>query len=212
MPALPESILLCIAAPLLIALPFLRPEPRALVVHFCLGMLACLASGYVSGAISILRSISPEDIAVYYSPLIEETSKLLPVLYVLLANNADDTQLFQIAPAIGTGFATFENCCYLISSTPQSTLQMLVRGMAVGVMHVGCTIILVIGLVFARKHRVFMLSSTLGALALAQTLHALYNLLVSIPGIPAYVGYGLPLLAIALLMFTGRKKRFCCQR
>ena len=44
-----------------------------------------------------------------------------------------------------------------------------------------------------------------GALSMAMTFHGLYNLLVSEPGIPSYIGYVLPMLFALLLYLIDRK-------
>ncbi len=63
----------------------------------------------------------------------------------------------------------------------------------------------------AWHHRSDALSSVgsfagiLGALSFSMTFHAFYNLLVSEPGIPSYLGYASPLICAVLLYFIDRK-------
>ena len=44
-----ENLLLCIAVPLAIAIPFLRGNTRRFPVCFLLGLGVCLLSAYISG-------------------------------------------------------------------------------------------------------------------------------------------------------------------
>ena len=45
----------------------------------------------------------------------------------------------------------------------------------------------------------------IGALSLSVTFHALYNLLVSRPGVTSWIGYVLPLLTALWLVMTHRR-------
>ena len=58
---------------------------------------------------------------------------------------------------------------------------------------------LALGLTLVRRFRAVTLSGILGALSLSATFHGLYNLLVSHSGVPATIGYALPLLTAAAL-------------
>ena len=78
-----ENVLLCLTIPLLITVLFLRDTPRKVIEAFILGMIICLVSGYISGFAKIASGMSAEDTAIYVSPLIEETMKLLPVLFTM---------------------------------------------------------------------------------------------------------------------------------
>jgi hypothetical protein len=58
----------------------------------------------------------------------------------------------------------------------------------------------------ARIHHVLSVAGVFGALSLSVTLHGLYNLLVSEPGISSYIGYILPAAASAALYIPGRRR------
>lgn len=194
-----ENVLLCLSIPLLITVLFLRDMPRKVLEAFVLGMIICLMSGYISGFARIVSGMSAEDTAVYVSPIIEETVKLLPILFTMYVLEADDRELFITAVAIGAGFATFENICYLLSSGNMSLTFVLIRGLAVGTMHVASTVILSIVIIVERRFNAVSLPSLTGALAMSSTLHALYNLLVSEPGISSGIGYVMPFITAMIL-------------
>ena len=184
-----ENVLLCLSIPLLITVLFLRDMPRKVLEAFVLGMIICLMSGYISGFARIVSGMSAEDTAVYVSPIIEETVKLLPILFTM----------YITAVAIGAGFATFENICYLLSSGNMSLTFVLIRGLAVGTMHVASTVILSSVIIVERRFNAVSLPSLTGALAMSSTLHALYNLLVSEPGISSGIGYVMPFITAMIL-------------
>ena len=200
-----EHILVCVAMPLLIALAFSRDGARRLIASSLAGMGVCLLAAYISSFINALTGVGETQTKVFISPVVEEILKLLPLLAYLFLFEPDEGQLLLSAVGIGTGFAIFENCCYLVVPEMRSFAFVAVRGFAVGVMHVVSAASLAMGLTMARRFRALTLPGILGALSLSATFHGLYNLLVSHPGASAYVGYALPL-AIAILLYAVFRK------
>ena len=200
-----ENILLCIAVPLIISLLFIRGEVRRYVSAFLLGMGVCLIAAYISGFLSLATGMGENDTAIFLSPVVEELMKLMPLLFFLVLFSPEDRTLTMLAVAIGAGVATFENCCYILTSGAESLTYILIRGLAVGVMHIVSIFALSIWLIVAKRLQVFSFPAVLGSLSLAMTFHALYNLLVSEPGVSSLIGYLLPLLAAMGLTYLYRK-------
>lgn len=200
-----ENIFVCIVIPLLLSLLFVRKEGIRFVLGLIVGMLVCLLSAYISAYLGAVTETENEHIAVYVSPIVEEIMKILPVLFVLFIFDPPSDQVFLFAVAVGVGFATFENCCYLLSVGSQSISYMLIRGLAAGVMHIVSILFATIGLMQMRAFKAMSLPAATGAVILSITYHALYNLLVSVPGIPSVIGYLLPgLTALALFLVNRR--------
>ena len=189
-----ENILFCISIPLLLTAIYTRGAARRSISAFLVGMVTCLLSSYISGYLTLLTDMELNASAVYISPTTEEIMKLLPLLFFLLVFRPRETTLVTFAISLGAGFATFENCCYLLATGSESLAFTLVRGLAVGVMHIVCMLAMSLSLIMVRRYRVFSFSTVVGCLSLSVVFHALYNLLVSAPGIPSYIGYGLPIL------------------
>lgn len=202
-----ENILICIAVPLVLTLLFLKGSARKLIFSFLVGMGASLLSAYIGGFFEYLSGMSAEDTSIFISPVIEEIMKLIPiVLYLLLFGmdskekmNRKSAELLIVAVGCGAGFATFENCCYILSSGSNDLSYILIRGAAVGVMHLTTTVVLSMGLSFLQKYGVFSFSGVIGALSLSMTFHGLYNLLASEQGISSLVAYVLPTISILML-------------
>ena len=194
-----ENILICIAIPLLISLLFTDKNTRRFLGAFVTGMIVCLLSAYISGFVQYLTGMGRNDTAIYYSPLIEELMKLLPLLFYMFVFFPGENQLFIASLGIGLGFATFENCCYILSSGAYNLTYVLIRGMAVGVMHLVCAIALVLGLILSNRFKALSIPSVIGAVSLSAIFHGLYNLLVSEPGISSYIGYAFPIITAACL-------------
>ena len=202
-----ENILVCIAAPLLVALLFIHDNARRVIASFLVGMGVCLLAAYINSFVNLASGFGAEDTAVFLAPIVEEIMKFLPVLFYMLVFSEWGKNLFTAAVGIGAGFATFENCCYILSAGADRFTYVLIRGMAVGVMHIVSIFALTIGLAVAKRLKVLTLPAAVGALSLAMTFHALYNLLVSGKGLFAVAGYALPILASLLLYTLYRRLR-----
>lgn len=200
-----ENILICIAVPLFISLIFVKGNAKQFVASFLVGMGVCLISAYISGFTGLVSGLNDNDTAIFISPVIEETLKFLPLLYILALFAPENDTLLLCSLGIGAGFATFENCCHILAAGAESLTYILIRGLAVGVMHIVSMIMLAMGMAVIRHIRALSVSGIIGALALSMMFHALYNLLVSEPGISSYIGYILPIVTALLLYIPYRK-------
>ena len=198
-----ENILLCIAIPFIIAAVFSRGHTRRFIISFLAGMVSCLIAAYISGFIDAVKGV--DETALFISPIIEEIMKMLPLVFYLFMFEPEDNALVMTAIGIGTGFATYENCCYILTMGAEKISYVIIRGMAVGVMHIVSIIAFIIGLTIARRFKLLSVASIVGALSLSMTFHGLYNLLVSEPGITTYIGYALPIVAALLLYIPYRR-------
>ena len=202
-----ENILICIAAPLLISTFFTDRKVRLYTVFFCVGMGICLISAYINGYLAIVGSLSTRHAAVYISPVIEEVMKFLPLLFYLLLFEPRVDEIFPASIAVGTGFATFENCCYILSSGADKLTYILIRGLSTGVMHVVSILALALGIMLVMWLKVMSFPAIVGVLSLSVTFHALYNLLLSKPGTATQIGYMIPVLTAAVLYLPYRNIR-----
>ena len=200
-----ENILVCMAMPLLLTLFFVRGNVNRFVLNFLLGMAACLLGAYVSGFLDVATGMGVEDTAVFISPFTEEVMKFLPLLFYFWMFEPQDDQLFRAAAGIGAGFASYENVCYMVFSGAESLGFLLIRGLAVGVMHIVSVFAMMMGLVIARRFKAMRLASMIGALSLSMLFHGMYNLLVSEPGITSAIGYAMPLVTAVTLLPVYRR-------
>lgn len=194
-----ENILVCIVAPFLVALLFVKGEVRQYLVAFLLGMVGSLVAAYIGGFLGIVLGLGQNDTSVFISPMIEETMKLLLLIFFLVLFNPGDRSLVMLSVAIGTGFATFENCCYILSFGADSLSYIIIRGLAVGVMHIVSVLSLAIWIICIKWLKAFSFSSVFGGLSLSMIFHSIYNLLVSEQGLSRVVGYILPVLSAICL-------------
>ena len=202
-----ENILICITVPLMISLIFITGKARYFAGSLILGMVVCLIAAYISGYLDLAAELGEESTAIFISPIVEEIMKFLPLLFYVMMFLPESDDMYLVALGIGAGFATFENCCYILTSGAESLPYILIRGMAVGVMHIVSILFLAIGIEMVRRFRALSVPGLLGALSLSMTFHGLYNLLVSEPGLSSVIGYVLPLFTAIILYFPFRRMR-----
>lgn len=202
-----ENILICITVPLMISLIFITGKARYFAGSLIIGMVVCLIAAYISGYLDLAAELGEESTAIFISPIVEEIMKFLPLLFYVMMFLPESDDMYLVALGIGAGFATFENCCYILTSGAESLPYILIRGMAVGVMHIVSILVLAIGIEMVRRFRALSVPGLLGALSLSMTFHGLYNLLVSEPGLSSVIGYVLPLFTAIILYFPFRRMR-----
>ena len=199
-----ENILICIAIPLIVSLLFLTGSVRKYMAAFLLGMVMCLLSAYIDGFLALATGMGENDTSIFLSPMVEELMKLLPLMFFMVLTDAKEKTLTMIAVAIGAGFATYENCCYILTSGADNIIYVLIRGFAVGIMHIASILALSIWFILARRLKAFSLPAVAVGVALAMNIHALYNLLVSKEGASTVIGFILPLVMSVILYFLYR--------
>ena len=200
-----ENILICIAIPLLVSLLFVRGEVRRYLAAFLFGMGVCLLAAYISSFLGDTVDMTENDTAVYLSPVVEELMKLLPLGFFTVMIAPTERRPTMLAVAVGAGFATFENCCYILTSGAENLGYILIRGFAVGVMHIMSILALSMWFLIAKRLKVFNFSSITVGVSIAMIFHGLYNLLVSKPGISTVLGFLMPPLTALLLYLLFRR-------
>ena len=194
-----ENIFICLAIPLILSLFFIKGRARSFVLFVTIGMGICLLSAYINSF--FMRSYNTDAVvaAMEITPVCEEIMKLLPLLFYFLIFEPKEKQLPDAAIAIGVGFATFENVCYLTENGAANFYFMLIRGISAGALHLLCGIFegSCISYVFCRKW--LALTGTVGTLGACIGFHAIYNVLVTAEGTWQMVGYLFPSILIFCL-------------
>lgn len=62
------------------------------------------------------------------APVVEESIKLLPLLFYLFVFEPDSDEIHAAVLTIAAGFATFENICYLIQNGAEQMGFLIIRG------------------------------------------------------------------------------------
>ena len=204
----PENILICISIPLIVVSFFVRDSARRFAISSFIGMIVSLLAAYITGFLNMKLGWEYDKSLIFISPVVEEIMKFAPMFFCVATFDVKEEDYAHIALGIGAGFATFENCCYLIVGETENLRIMAVRGMAVGVMHLTSMLMLAAGLIMARRFKALTYSVTIGVLSFSMTIHALYNLLVSKPGLSANIGFAFPICLAILSYAPYRRLRY----
>ena len=199
-----ENIFICLTAPLLVAFLCTRGMGRKMMLFVLGGMSMCLLSSYINTYAATVYGTDYITASIAIAPVVEETMKLLPILFFLLVFEPSIEHIPAFVIAVATGFATFENVCFLAQNGSSQLTNLLIRGFGTGVMHVTCGVIISVGLITFWGKRWLRAAGTLGLLSAAITYHGIYNMLVLQPKGVAYVGYLIPLFSIGLYYFLHR--------
>ncbi len=200
-----ENIYVCLAAPLLVAVLCTSDNRWRTPLFLLVGMTVCLLSSYISTFFALATAADTAAASVEIAPLVEETMKLLPVLFYLLVFEPGKKKAAEAVLMVAIGFATFENVCFLLQDGAASILHLLIRGFGTGAMHVLCGVFVSVGLLYLWDKLWLQVAGTFGLLATASVFHAVYNILVLQTGPAAVVGYLIPSgLTVAWVAFGKR--------
>ena len=171
-------LFICIAAPLLLMLFLIKGRAKLLLGYMLIGMLACL---FVSEVNSLLLPLFNNDMVymtTVITPITEELTKMIPVLFFALVFEDKRETLFVIALSLGIGFGLFENTIILVQNIESvSVTWALIRGFATALMHGICTLSVGLGISFVHKKRKLFWTGLFALLTLAAVYHGIFNLL-----------------------------------
>ncbi|HPD01565.1 MAG TPA: PrsW family glutamic-type intramembrane protease [Acetivibrio sp.] len=191
-----ENVFICITAPLLIAMLCGDRNNRPVFIFLISGIGMCLLSAYINTFVASCYGVDMIQATVELAPAIEETMKLLPVLFYLLVLEPEQREAQSAIFYVAAGFATFENVCYLVENGTSRILFLLMRGFGAGAMHIVCGAIVGYGLLYVWSRSWLKVAGTFGLLCIAITFHAIYNLLLSVGGTAQTVGLLIPVLTV----------------
>ena len=180
---------------------FIKGAARRYSFFVVAGMLICMLSAYVNSFFMSSYGADEMIAAIEITPVCEELMKLMPLLFYFLALEPEPAQLTPAAIALGSGFATFENACYMTANGADDIMFLLIRGMSAGALHILSGIIIGFGLSYVFRQSWLMVTGTMGLYGVCVTLHALYNLMITDESsVWNAVGYIFPA-AIIIILF-----------
>lgn len=195
-----ENIFICLAAPFLIAALGTNAGNRKNYLFIVLGFVCCIISAYLNTFFSVLYNAQDTSAVLEISPVIEETVKLLPLLFGLIVFELCPKDGGNIIFNIAVGFATFENICYLLENGTGNLFYLFVRGFSSGAMHITCAFIIGYGLRVFRRPAALRAAGIFGLLCVAITFHATFNMLMKTDGIIKQLGYAIPIASCIILL------------
>ena len=155
-------------------------EKRArLPISFVLvGIFISVFAAEINGILRSLLLMNAFEFTIIVTPITEEILKALPILiYATMVSDKKET-LFTAAMATGIGFAVLENAYYLLNYSSFHMIEAIIRAFGAGLMHGMCTLLVGVGISFAKKRRKIFAVGIFALLSLAITYHGIYNMLV----------------------------------
>jgi RsiW-degrading membrane proteinase PrsW (M82 family) len=188
-----DHIYICMAAPMLIGMLFVKRRGRTNFLFIIAGMTSCFLSAYINSFFSVVYGADISTATAEITPVVEEIMKLLPLMFYLLVFEPENERAQSAAIIIAVSFATFENVCWLTDNGAKQLNFLLLRGFSTGAMHVVCGAVVSAGLVYIWHSGWLKVAGTAGLLCSAVTFHAMYNLLLTAGGKAQVVGYIMPI-------------------
>ncbi len=173
-------LFLCVCVPILPVITLLPSiRARQFLSFLLIGIALCLVMSELN---SLLLKLSGEDV-VYVTtgitPITEEISKCLPVLFFALFFFDDRRTLVSLAMAVGLGYALLENMVILVTNIETVTVPWaLARGFGAAQMHSACTAMVGMGISYIYRRRKLFWCGIFSLLIAASIFHAIFNLLV----------------------------------
>jgi RsiW-degrading membrane proteinase PrsW (M82 family) len=194
-----ENTFVCLVAPLLVAVIFMKEKARREIFFLIIGMISCLLSSYISTFVASFQGADLLSASLEISPLVEEIMKFFPVMIFLLIFEPNARDAADCAVMTAIGFATFENVCFLMDNGASGLFILLIRGFSTGTAHVVCALFVAVGLYRLWDKEWLRAAGLLALLAVSVTFHGIFNILVSQDSAVAIIGYIIPLVTIILV-------------
>ena len=164
--------------PILLMSLLIEKKARLPVVFMLVGIFISVFAAEVNGLLQSLLSMESFELTIIVTPITEEVLKALPILiYATLISDKRET-LFTASMATGIGFAVLENAYYLLNDSSFNMIDAIIRAFGTGLMHGMCTLLVGVGISFARKKSKVFIVGTFALLSTAITYHGIYNMLV----------------------------------
>lgn len=170
-------LFISVFVPILLMALLIEKKARLPISFVLVGIFISVFAAEVNG---LLRNILMMDIfefTIIVTPITEEILKALPILvYAVLISDKKET-LFTASMATGIGFAVLENAYYLLNDSSFYMIDAITRAFGTGLMHGMCTLLVGVGISFAKKRSKIFIVGTFALLATAINYHGIYNML-----------------------------------
>lgn len=164
--------------PILLMAGLIEKNARHPIIFVLIGIFASVFAAEVNGLLCSVLPMSTFEITIIVTPITEEILKATPILVYALLISAKKERLFTASMAVGIGFAVLENAFYLLNDASFSMIDAIIRAFGAGLMHGMCTLLVGVGISFAKKRSKIFVVGTFALLSTAITYHGIYNMLV----------------------------------
>lgn len=170
----------------------IEKKSRLPISFVLVGIFISVFAAEINGLFRAFLYMDTFEFTIIVTPITEEILKAVPILiYATLISDKKET-LFTASMATGIGFAVLENAYYLINDPSFMMMDAIIRAFGTGLMHGMCTLLVGVGISFAKKRKKIFVVGTFALLSTAITYHSIYNMLVQSPY--EVIGFVLPIL------------------
>ena len=170
----------------------IEKKSRLPISFVLVGIFISVFVAEINGVFKSLLLMDSYQFTIIVTPITEEILKALPILiYAMLISDKKET-LFTASMATGIGFAVLENAFYLLNDPSFNMIDAIIRAFGTGLMHGMCTLLVGVGISFAKKKSKIFVVGTFALLSTAITYHGIYNMLVQSPY--EVIGFVLPII------------------
>lgn len=164
--------------PIFLMAGLIEKKARQPITFVLIGIFASVFAAEVNGLLRDVLPTSTLEITIIVTPITEEILKAIPIFVYAIALGAKKEKLFTASMAVGIGFAVLENAFYLLNDASFNMIDAVVRAFGAGLMHGMCTLLVGVGISFAKKRSKIFVVGTFALLSTAITYHGIYNMLV----------------------------------
>lgn len=164
--------------PILLMAGLIEKRAREPITFVLIGIFISVFAAEVNGLLCAILPMSTFEITTIVTPITEEILKALPILVYATVLSAKKEKLFTASMAVGIGFAVLENAFYLLNDASFNMIDAIIRAFGAGLMHGMCTLLVGVGISFAKKRSKIFVVGTFALLSTAITYHGIYNMLV----------------------------------
>ena len=164
--------------PIMLMALLLEKKARRPIVFFLIGIFVSVFAAEVNGLLRTLLPLNIYEITITVTPITEEILKAVPILIYAVVVTDKKELIFTASMAVGIGFAVLENAYYLLNDPSFSMIDAIIRAFGAGLMHGMCTLLVGVGISFAKKRSKVFVVGTFALLSTAIIYHGIYNMLV----------------------------------
>ena len=164
--------------PILLMACLIEKKARQPIIFVLTGIFVSVFAAELNGLLCNTLPMSKYEITIIVTPITEEILKAIPIVIYATALTEKKEAVFTASMAVGIGFAVLENAYYLLNDASFNMIDAVIRAFGAGLMHGMCTLLVGVGVSFARTRNKIFLVGTFALLSTAITYHGIYNMLV----------------------------------
>ena len=170
-------LFISVFVPIFLMALLLEKKARLPISFVLIGIFVSVFAAEINGLLRSLMAMDTFEFTIIVTPITEEILKAIPVLIFAIMISDKKETLFTASMATGIGFAILENAFYLLNDLSFNMMDAIVRAFGAGLMHGMCTLLVGVGISFAKKKSKIFLVGTFALLSTAITYHGIYNML-----------------------------------